>query len=91
MDSSPSQPKPGVERDLGPQPVATIMTELGLKSNDLVSASTEQITHKMVARACKGRRLTRNVQQKIQRALNRAASREYPLSELFNYDTPRNS
>ncbi|NLT76571.1 MAG: hypothetical protein GXX98_08625, partial [Planctomycetes bacterium] len=51
-----------IERNLGPQPIERIMAEHHLKPHDLVAASTEQITHKMVARACKGRRLTPNVQ-----------------------------
>jgi len=50
-----------------------------------VAASTEQITHKMVARACKGRRLTPNVQTKIQTALNRATQQNYRLADLFTY------
>ncbi|HPF98460.1 MAG TPA: hypothetical protein PLE77_00215 [Kiritimatiellia bacterium] len=73
------------ERNLGPQPVAQILAELGLKSHDLVAASTEQITHKMVARACKGRRLTPNVQSKILNALNRASGKTHALKDLFNY------
>jgi hypothetical protein len=74
-----------IERDLGEQPVAALLASLGLKSHDLVAASTEQITHKMVARACKGRRLTPNVQRKILNALNRATTGSYKLSDLFNY------
>ena len=74
-----------VERDLGEQPLARIMAERGLKSHDLVAASTEQITHKMVARACKGRRLTPNVQGKILHALNAATGGNYSPGDLFNY------
>jgi hypothetical protein len=74
-----------INRDLGEQPIAALLAGLGLKSNDLVAASTEQITHKMVARACKGRRLTPNVQRKILNALNRATGRTYMLADLFNY------
>jgi len=73
------------ERDLGEQPIAALLTSLNLKSHDLVAASTEQITHKMVARACKGRRLTPNVQRKILNALNRATGGAYTLDDLFNY------
>jgi hypothetical protein len=40
-----------IERDLGPQPIAQIMLDRGLKAHDLVAVSTEQITHKMVSRA----------------------------------------
>ncbi|MCX5708015.1 MAG: hypothetical protein NTY14_03420 [Candidatus Omnitrophica bacterium] len=75
-----------IENDLGPQPIAKLMVELGLKPNDLVSNSTEQITHKMVGRAVKGRRLTPNIQRKILNALNRAAKKQYQLKELFNYE-----
>ena len=74
-----------IERDLGEQPLAWVMAERGLKSHDLVAASTEQITHKMVARACKGRRLTPNVQAKILRALNAATGGNYATRDLFNY------
>jgi hypothetical protein len=72
-------------RDLGEQPLATLMSVLGLKSNDLVAASTEQITHKMVTRGCKGRRLTKNVQGKLLRALNGVSGKSFELSHLFNY------
>jgi len=71
--------------DLGPQPIAAIMVELGLKPNDLVSNSTEQLTHKMISRAAKGRRLTPNIKNKILRALNKATGTEYTLKDIFNY------
>lgn len=81
-----SVPEPeSTERDLGEQPISRLLAELGLKSHDLVAASAEQITHKMVARACKGRRLTRNVQAKIVRAVHGATGRAYSHAELFNY------
>ena len=73
------------ERNLGPQPLAQIMAEHELKPHDLVAASTEQITHKMVARACKGRRLTPNVKSKIRNALNESAGKEYSMEKLFTY------
>jgi hypothetical protein len=76
---------PAQERDLGEQPLARLLTELGLKPHDLVAASTEQITHKMVSRGTKGRRLTRNVQQKLLRALNTASGNTYALPDLFTY------
>lgn len=71
--------------DLGAQPISVIMVEHGLKPNDLVSISTEQLTHKMVNRAVKGRRLTSHVQQKILNALNKATGKQYEMKELFNY------
>jgi hypothetical protein len=74
-----------VERNLGLQPIAQVMARHDLKPHDLVQASTEQLTHKMVARACKGRRLTPNAQAKVLSALNAAAEKGYSLSDLFNY------
>jgi len=74
-----------IENDLGLQPFAGLMTEYGLKPNDLVRNSTGQLTHKMVSRAVKGRRLTPNIQHKIINALNKAAGKEYELKDLFNY------
>ena len=74
-----------IERNFGEQPIAKIMALHGLKANDLVVNSLDQITHKMVGRALKGRRLTLNVQAKILRALNKAAGKEYQRRDLFNY------
>ena len=74
-----------IERNLGEQPIARIMVEHGLKAQDLVAISTQQITHKMVSRASKGRRLTPNVQSKIRDALNESTGKEYSMEELFNY------
>lgn len=73
------------KRELGPQPIANLMARLNLKPHDLVAASSEQITHKMIARAAKGRRLTQNVQYKILRAFNSATGKTCTLPDLFNY------
>ncbi len=79
------------ELDLGPQPLAGLLQQLALSPSDLVAASGEQLTHKMVARGAKGRRLTRNTMEKLLRALNKAAARDarppatYALADLFNY------
>ena len=73
------------ELNLGEQPLARILADLALKNGDLVAASGEFITRKMVVRACKGRRLTPNVKGKILRALNQAAGKDYALADLFNY------
>jgi hypothetical protein len=75
-----------LERNLGEQPLARLMAELGLKSHDLVAASDVQITHKMISRALKGRRLTANTAAKVRQALSAAAGREFELGELFDYD-----
>jgi len=85
MDDKTDKSGDLIERDLGEQPVAGIMAENEIKSHNLVAASDEHITHKMVNRACKGRRLTRNVQHKILRALCKHTGATYVLSDLFNY------
>ncbi len=74
-----------MERNLGKQPIAHILVENNLKSGDLVSASTEHITYKMVSRACIGRRLTPHVQTKICNALNKATGKAFTVKDLFNY------
>ena len=73
------------EQNLGPQPITDLMAKHNLKPHDLVAASTEQITHKMVTRACKGRKLSRRVQLKIRNTLNAATEQTYTLNDLFTY------
>lgn len=73
------------ERNLGRQPITDVMDQLELKPHDLVEASPAQLTHKMVQRAMKGRRLTDNTRAKVIAALEAAASRSFEESELFNY------
>lgn len=78
-----------LERNLGPQPLGALLERHGLSGHDLVTASSEQITHKMVARAVKGRRLSPKVMEKILRALQAALAGTdaptYALSDLFTY------
>jgi hypothetical protein len=74
-----------IERNLGEQPIARIMLDHNLSPHDLVAISSVEMTHKMVARACKGRRLTLNTQSKVLAALNRATGKIYSLRDLFNY------
>ncbi len=73
------------DRQMGEQPIAQLMAQLGLKPHDLVAASERPITHKMIARACKGRWLTDNTKNIVLCALQRATGRTYTLSELFTY------
>ena len=76
--------KPNME--LGKQPLDDIMTRLGLKNSDLVSVSSEQLSHKVVQKGRKGRRLTLNAQSKILKALNAASKKEKFLpKDLFSY------
>ena len=74
-----------IERNLGDQPIADIMAGLNLNPHDLAKASSQQLTHKMVTRACKGRRLTTNSKSKVLTALNLATGKSYTLSDIFNY------
>ncbi|BCX47293.1 XRE family transcriptional regulator [Haloferula helveola] len=57
-------------RDLGTQPVDALMQQWGLSNHDMVDASPEQLTHKQVQRARKGRMLTLAMMQKVTRTLN---------------------
>ncbi len=75
-----------VERNMGEQPIAAILKQEGLRPHDLVKASAVPMTHKMVARACKGRRLTLNTQRIVRNALEAATGKPYALSDLFNYE-----
>jgi hypothetical protein len=61
------------------------MREHNLKPHDFVAASANPLTHKMVSRARKGRRLTLNTQSRVLAALNRATGKTYNLRDLFNY------
>ena len=70
-----------------PQPLDLLMTKLGLSNADLVNASTEQLSFKMVQKGRTGRRLTINVQEKILRALLAAKSDlKIKRRELFCYE-----
>ena len=61
------------------------MTANSLKPHDLVVHSDDQLTHKMVTRAMKGRRLTPRAQSKVLNALNNVAGKNYSLKDLFTY------
>ncbi|MBU1006924.1 MAG: hypothetical protein KKH08_04960 [Candidatus Omnitrophica bacterium] len=73
------------ERNLGEQPILKIMAANGLKPHDLVAHSDEQLTHKMVTRAMKGRRLTPHAQSKVLNALNKTTKKNHTLKDLFTY------
>lgn len=77
-------------RDHGPQPLDRLLDELGLTNHDLVGASTEQLTHKQIQKARKGRRVTANIQRKILAALEAAVGEadkgRFKREDLFNYE-----
>jgi hypothetical protein len=71
--------------EAGPQPLAELMAQHGLKPHDLVAASSEHLNHKQVSKGCKGRRLTTRMQDKLMRALNACTGEQYRRTDLFNY------
>ena len=84
------------EKDLGLQPLNQMMDDWGMSNHDMVEVSTEQLTHKQVQKARKGRRLTLKMMQKVTRAFNVAIWHrlsdeqkegyyEYMHRDLFNY------
>jgi hypothetical protein len=64
-------------------PLETILTERHLSNDDLVSASTEQLTFKQVQKARAGKKITANIEGKIVRALNACGQANYRQRELF--------
>ena len=74
-----------IERNLGEQPLAAILRERGLSHHDLVAASAVPISHKMITRAERGRRLTPHTKELVLDALNRATRAGYAVADLFNY------
>ena len=84
------------ERDLGQQPIDSMMEAWGIGNHDMVEVSTEQLTHKQVQKARNGRRLTLKLMQKVCRAFNvtiwhkltdeqKETYYEYMHRDLFNY------
>lgn len=84
------------EREMGPQPLDAMMEAWGLSNHDLVETSPEQLTHKQVRRARKGRLLTLKMMMKVTRTFNitiwnrltaeqKEAYFEYSHAHLFNY------
>ena len=72
-------------REMGEQPLAKLMLLRGLRGHDLVAASPRPITHKLVARAASGRRLTIHSKQLVLEALNRATGEAFRVADLFDY------
>src|SRR3954462_7052238 len=75
---------------MGVQPIDAIMTEHGLKNHDVMQMNRGGLTHKHVAKARKGRRLTPKIKVRVTQALNaalkqRGIEREFVPKDLFNY------
>lgn len=87
---------PDTTRDHGIQPLDHLLTHWGITNHQLVESSVEQLNHKQVQRARKGRQLTLHLMQKVARTLNDAALARIPKEQreqfkpythkhLFNY------
>ena len=78
-------------REYGLQPIDALMNELNMKNTDLVGYSEKQLSHKVVNKARKGRKLTRRSQLKILEAMNAMNKEEqfretaFVMTDLFNY------
>jgi hypothetical protein len=83
-------------REHGQQPLDFLMEAWQITNHELVETSTEQLSHKQVQKARKGRQLTLAMMQKVSRALNitiwnRLSNEqkeiyfEYMHRHLFNY------
>jgi len=83
-------------RDHGPQPLDGLMVRWNITNHELVEVSPEQLNHKQVQKARKGRQLTLQLMQKLMRALNDAIVAKLPKEQkasfvpylhkhLFNY------
>lgn len=75
-----------IEKEFGLQPLDALMIKFELKNTDLVEVSTEQLTHKMVAKGRNGRCLTPKIKNKILAAVKLLRpEQKITLKELFNY------
>ncbi len=72
-------------REYGEQPLVALLADKGLTNHQVVAASTEQLTHKMLSKACRGRFLSVKIRLKIMRAVNKLTGGTYSLKDLFNY------
>ena len=77
--------------ECGIQPIDALMEEYHLSNTDIVQASTEQLSHKILGKARKGRRLTKRLQRKVLDAFNVACYARFDdfvalkKDRLFNY------
>ena len=72
-------------RDHGLQPLDGLMVRWNLTNHELVEVSTEQLSHKQVQKARKGRQLTLHLMQKMMRALNEAALERVAKEDRGNF------
>ncbi|WP_206026251.1 hypothetical protein [Roseimicrobium sp. ORNL1] len=81
---------PALERNLGTQPIDAVIEKHALKNHDVVQMNRGGLTHKIVQKARKGRRLKPNMKVRVTEALNvtlkqRGIDEKYGVGQLFNY------
>lgn len=81
---------PALERNLGTQPIDAIIEKHALKNHDVVQMNRGGLTHKIVQKARKGRRIKPNMKVRVTEALNavlkqRGIEEKYGVGQLFNY------
>lgn len=78
------------ELNMGLQPLDEIMLQHHLLNHDVVEAHGDQLSHKAVQKARKGRKLTKRMQQKITAAVNASLKleRHYQDEEGVEHTVP---
>jgi hypothetical protein len=79
--------------DLGPQPLNALLELHGIANTQIVDCDDSlAVTHKVVGKARKGRRLTARMQRKVLAAVNAALKQrdieETTFEGIFNYVGP---
>ncbi len=79
-----------LERNLGTQPIDAVMEKHALKNHDVVQMNRGGLTHKIVQKARKGRRIKPNMKVRVTEALNvvlkqKGIEEKYGVGQLFNY------
>jgi hypothetical protein len=91
MDPQDENGTPANSREMGIQPLDTLLTEFGMSNHDVVAACAGQLAHKTVMSARRGRMITRRMQFKIMDAFNAAMLERFPektrlaREQLFSY------
>ena len=78
----PAGPNPA---EAGVQPLDALMRARSLDNHALVAASPVPITHKLVMRARRGRRLTPHSRRLVLAAWNAATGGKSAMEDLFDY------
>ncbi len=75
------------EMEAGVQPLDALLTRLGLTNHAVVATSPVPLTHKEVAKARRGRKLTARSQKRVLAALNATGVEGCPFvfDDAFNY------